>query len=275
MAAADLAHIPIFILAGGLGTRLKEQTEFRPKPMLEIGHRPILWHIMRWYSRFGFKRFVICVGFRQEVIKDYFLSYHAMNSDFTVALRTHDVTYHSPHHEDDWEVTVAFTGETTMTGGRIGRATSKYLGEAEHFGITYGDGLTNADLSKEFSFHLSHGRIGTVLAINPPSRFGELTTEADGSVRGFSEKPELRSSWINGGYFFFRREFTRYLSGDEALVLEKEPLTGLADDGELRMYRHNHFWACMDTQRDKEHLEDLWASGRAPWATEPVDDFAE
>jgi glucose-1-phosphate cytidylyltransferase len=273
MTIVDPASVPIFILAGGLGTRFKEQTEFRPKPMIEIGNRPILWHIMRWYSYFGFRRFVICAGFRQEVIKSYFLNYDSMNSDFTVSLHTHNVKYHNPHHDEEWEVTVAYTGELTMTGGRIGRAVSRYLGNAEHFGVTYGDGLTNADLRKEFDFHLTHGHIGTVLAINPPSRFGEIKSEDDGRVLDFAEKPEIRSSWINGGYFFFRRAFMNYLSSDENLVLEKEPLIQLVRDRELVVHYHDSFWQCMDTQRDKEYLDELWNSGRAPWAS-PSGKFA-
>lgn len=256
--------VPIFILAGGLGTRLKEYTDVRPKPMVDVGGRPILWHIMRYYSHFGFKKFVICAGFKAEVIKDYFLNYDAMNSDFTVRLREHDVEYHSSHHDEDWEVTVAFTGEETMTGGRIGRATERYLGNAEHFGVTYGDGLTDADLTAEFKFHQEHGAVGTMLGINPPSRFGELITEGN-VVTNFSEKPELVNSWINGGYFFFRRGFTKYLSADVSLVLEKQPLSTLASDRQLQVFRHAGFWQCMDTQRDKEMLDDMWKSNKAPW----------
>jgi len=256
--------VPIFILAGGLGTRLKEHTEFRPKPMVEIGGRPILWHIMRSYNNFGFRRFVICSGFKSEVIKDYFLNYDAMNSDFTVNLSSRKTVYRSSHHSDDWEVTVAYTGELTMTGGRIGKAVERYLGDASYFGVTYGDGLTDADLSSEFEAHRESGRIGTVLAINPPSRFGDLVTERDTVLR-FAEKPTLSDTWINGGYFFFRRDFTRYLSDDEHLVLEREPLTRLAEDRQLGIWRHTGFWACMDTQRDRDELEALWNSGRAPW----------
>ena len=265
------SEVPVFILAGGLGTRLKEQTEFRPKPMVEVGHHPILWHIMRSYNRYGFRKFVVCAGFKSEVIKDYFLNYEAMNSDFTVKLAGRDTLYHSSHHEDDWEVTVAYTGELTMTGGRIGRAASKYLGDAEHFAVTYGDGLTDADLGREFDFHCGHGKVGTVLAINPPSRFGEILTDGD-TVTRFAEKPELSDTWINGGYFFFRREFTDYLSTDDRLVLESEPLTRLADDRQLAVWRHKRFWACMDTQRDRDELDALWRSGKAPWAAAAVDD---
>lgn len=260
----NVADVPVFILAGGLGTRLKEHTEFRPKPMVDVGEKPILWHIMRTYSHYGFRKFVVCAGFKSEAIKDYFLNYHSRESDFTVSLTSDKVTYHGHHHDDDWEVTVADTGVETMTGGRIGRATSRYLGGAEHFAVTYGDGLTDADIGAEFAFHREHGKIGTLLGINPPSRFGELVTHGD-EISSFSEKPELVNAWINGGFFFFRRDFIRYLDSDAGLVLEREPLTRLAADSELCIYRHSGFWACMDTQRDKETLDGLWRSGKAPW----------
>lgn len=256
---------PVFILAGGLGTRLKEHTTFRPKPMVDIGDRPILWHIMRTYSHHGFHRFVICTGYKSEVIKDYFLNYHAMSSDFTVSLGEEEVKFHGVHHDDDWQVTVAFTGLETMTGGRIGKAVEKYLGDAEHFAVTYGDGLTDADLGAEFAFHRNHGKVGTLLGIHPPSRFGELIV-SDDTVTSFSEKPELSQSWINGGYFFFKRDFQDYVSSDDGLILEREPLTSLAKDGELQIYRHEGFWACMDTQRDRDSLDAMWQSGKAPWA---------
>lgn len=258
-------NIPVFILCGGLGTRLKEETEYRPKPMVPIGNHPALWHLMHIYRRHGFKKFVLCTGFKSEVIKSYFLNYASMNSDFTVDLLSNNLTVHSIDHEEDWEVTVAYTGELTMTGGRIAKAAEKYLGNAEHAAVTYGDGLTNANLGAEFQFHINHGKIGTVLGVNPPSRFGEIRLEGN-QVAEFAEKPDFNEKWINGGYFFFKREFfTQYLTKDEDCILEKAPLINLAQDGQLNLYKHPGFWACMDTQRDRDHLEQLWQTGEAPW----------
>lgn len=259
-----IEQTPVFILCGGLGTRLKEETEFRPKPMVHIGNHPILWHIMHSYRRFGFRRFVLCTGFKSEVIKSYFLNYNSMNSDFTVDLKSNNLTVHSIDHDEDWEVTVAYTGEDSMTGARIAIASEKYLGNVENFAVTYGDGLTNANLKEEFDFHISHGKIGTLLGVNPPSRFGEIHIDGD-NVAEFSEKPDFKEKWINGGYFFFNRKFTQYLSKDPSCVLEKAPLVKLSHDGELNMFKHRDFWACMDTQRDRDHLQSLWQSGKAPW----------
>ena len=256
--------VPVFILCGGLGTRLKEETELRPKPMVRIGNKPILWHIMRWYSHHGFDRFVLCAGFKAEVIKQYFLAYASMNSDFTIHLKTNDVTVHSIDHSDDWEVTVANTGELTMTGGRVARAMDRFLGPAEHFAVSYGDGLTDADLAAELEFHLAHGKIGTVLGIHPPSRFGEFRLDGDRAAE-FAEKPAFRDRWINGGFMFFRRDFRRYLSTDESCVLEREPLVRLTDDDQLCVFQHTDFWACMDTQRDMDQLNGIWDTGKAPW----------
>jgi glucose-1-phosphate cytidylyltransferase len=263
--ALNIAEIPVFILCGGLGTRLKEMTEFRPKPMVTIGPDPILLHIMKHYSSFGFCRFVLCMGYKSEIIRDYFLNFYQMNSDVTIELKTNSVEVHSVDHACDWRVTLAYTGEVTMTGGRVARAAARYLGEAEHYAVTYGDGLTDADLGAELDYHLSHGRTGTVLGVNPPSRFGEFRMDGSELVE-FVEKPELHSAWINGGYFFFRRSFNGYLSPAEDCVLEREPLSKLARDGELAVFKHQHFWACMDTQRDHEYLTQLWESGNAPWA---------
>ncbi|MFA6598898.1 MAG: glucose-1-phosphate cytidylyltransferase [Ignavibacteriaceae bacterium] len=255
---------PVFILCGGFGTRIKEETEFRPKPMVPIGDKPILWHIMNYYSNFGFKKFVLCLGFKSEVIKSYFFNYSQMNSDFTVDLKTNDVKIHSIDHHQDWEVTLAFTGDSSMTGARIAIAADKYLGDAENFAVTYGDGLTNADLSEEYNYHLSHKKFGTVLGVNPPSRFGEIKLK-ENEVVEFDEKPEFKESWINGGFFFFNKKFLNYLSKNEECVLEKDPLVKLAKDGQLNLYKHKGFWGCMDTQRDRELLTNLWKSGNAPW----------
>jgi glucose-1-phosphate cytidylyltransferase len=262
---ASLSDVPVFVLCGGLGTRLREETELRPKPMVPVGTRPIVWHIMRTYSHHGFRRFVLCLGYKAEVVKSYFLNYASMNSDFTVELKSNNVKVHSVDHDQDWEVTLAYTGELTMTGARVARAAAKYLGNASHFAVTYGDGVTDADLSDEYRFHLEGKNLGTVLGVNPPSRFGELKVEGN-QVEEFSEKPEFVDNWINGGYFFFQRDFLPYLSTDESCVLEREPLIRLARDGKLDMYRHRGYWACMDTQRDLEQLNKLWASGEAPWA---------
>ena len=261
---AKNSDVPIFVLCGGLGTRIKEETELRPKPMVPIGNRPILWHIMRNYSRHGFKRFVLCLGYKAEVIKAFFLHYSSLNSDFTVNLKTNNLAVHSVDHDEDWNVTLADTGELTMTGARVARAAAKYLGDATNFAVTYGDGLTDANLAEELEFHLAQKRYGTVLGVNPPSRFGEL--KVDGAqVQEFAEKPKFVENWINGGFFFFHRNFLPYLSADESCVLERDPLVKLAQDGQLSIFKHRGFWACVDTQRDREYLEKLWASGKPPW----------
>jgi glucose-1-phosphate cytidylyltransferase len=260
----DVAKVPVFILCGGLGTRLREETEFRPKPMVPIGDYPILWHIMRTYSHHGLKTFILCLGYKAEVIKSYFLNYPTMNSDFTIELSTNDLNLHKIDHGQDWRVTLANTGALTMTGARVARAAARYLGDAQYFAVTYGDGVTDANLLAEFQLHVDRGKIATVLGVNPPSRFGELKLENDKVVE-FAEKPDFTDNWINGGYFFFRREALKYLSKDEGCVLEKDPLVRLAHDGELNIYKHRGFWYAMDTQRDREYLDELWKSGKAPW----------
>lgn len=261
---STIAETPVFILCGGLGTRLKEETGSRPKPMVPIGNYPIVWHLMRLYAGYGFRKFVLCLGYKSEVVKAYFLNYSSMNSDFSVNLKSSEVTVHSVDHGQNWDVTLAFTGELNMTGSRIAQATRKYLGNSDHFAVTYGDGLTDADLAAEFEFHKSHKKIGTVLGAHPPSRFGELKLEGD-EVISFSEKPDLHSTWINAGFFFFRREFTDYLDEVESCVLEQQPLMQLANNGELSIFKHDGFWQCMDTLRDLEYLDGLWASGNPPW----------
>ena len=252
--------IPVFILCGGLGTRIKEETEFRPKPMVPIGEHPILWHVMQTYARHGFRRFVLCLGFKAEVVKDYFSNFHLHNADSTIHLKTNRVTMHEARLELDWEVTLAYTGEKNMTGSRVAQAARKYLGRAKHFAVTYGDGLTNAPLAEELRRHLAGKKLGTVLGVNPPSRFGEIKIEGDRVVE-FAEKPDLENHWINGGYFFFQRDFLEYLSEDAGCVLEREPLVKLARDGQLNIFKHDGFWACMDTQRDRDQLTKLVEAG--------------
>jgi glucose-1-phosphate cytidylyltransferase len=260
----NTADIPVFILCGGLGTRIKEETEFRPKPMVPIGEHPILWHVMQGYARHGFRRFVLCLGFRADVVKDYFSNFHLRNADSTINLKTNQVIVHEQQRELDWEVTLAFTGEKNMTGSRTAQAARKYLGHAEQFAVTYGDGLTDANLAEEFRCHLAEKKLGTVLGVNPPSRFGEIKVEGNRVVE-FAEKPDLEGHWINGGFFFFHRDFLKYLSEDESCVLEREPLVKLARDGQLNIFKHRGFWGCMDTQRDRDQLTQLAESGAAPW----------
>jgi len=257
-------QVPVFILCGGLGTRIKEETEFRPKPMVPIGTHPILWHVMQSYSKKGFKRFVLCLGFKADYVKSYFRDFAAFNSDFTINFGTNQVTTHEAMETVDWDVTLAFTGEKNMTGSRVAQAVRKYLGDAEHFAVTYGDGLTDAPLAEELRFHLGHGNLGTVLGVNPPSRFGELRLNGT-QVQEFSEKPDLHDTWINGGYFFFQRSFLNYLSESPDCILEREPLIRLARDKSLSIFKHSGFWACMDTQRDREELTRMVEAGNTPW----------
>ncbi|MBC8127951.1 MAG: glucose-1-phosphate cytidylyltransferase [Gloeobacteraceae cyanobacterium ES-bin-144] len=258
------SEVPVFILCGGLGTRLKEETEFRPKPMVPIGEHPILWHVMQSYARYGFRRFVLCLGFKADVIKDYFRDFHLHNADCTIQLKTNEVVVHEHRQEIDWEVTLVFTGEKNMTGSRIAQAARKYLGNATHFAVTYGDGLCDADLNEEFQHHLAEKKLGTVLGVNPPSRFGEIKVDGKDVIE-FSEKPDLEGHWINGGFFFFHSDFLNYLSENEACVMEREPLVKLARDGQLTIHKHLGFWGCMDTQRDRDFLTQLAESGEPPW----------
>lgn len=255
----------VLILCGGLGTRLRELTEVRPKPMVEIGGRPILWHIMKLYAHHGMRDFVLCLGYKGSMIKEYFLNYEAMNSDFTIELGRHNgIELHgSAHGECGWRVTLVETGERTMTGARIKRAAS-YLDDDQTFAVTYGDGVTDADLQEALAFHRSHGGLATLTGVRPPSRFGELETRAD-RVTAFSEKPQVAQGLINGGFFFFERGFLDYLSSDDDCILERAPLERCAADGQLFVYSHPGYWQCMDTLRDWESLQRQWESGEAPW----------
>ena len=256
------------ILCGGMGSRLHEETEFRPKPMLEIGERPILWHIMKLYASYGFDDFILCLGYKGHAIKDYFLNYRAFQSDFTMRLsEPHgQIQYHTNGSSSDehWKVTLVDTGLNAMTGARVARA-GKYV-DGNTFCLTYGDGLGDIDLEKLLAFHRSHGKIGTVTGVRPPGRFGELQIKNGGQAVEFNEKPQVAEGIINGGFFLFERPFLeKYLNDREDLVLERDPLQKLARDGQLMVYPHDGFWQPMDTYREFKLLNDLWSSGKAPW----------
>jgi glucose-1-phosphate cytidylyltransferase len=252
------------ILAGGLGTRLAEETEVRPKPMVEIGGQPILWHILKHYAHYGCKEFVVALGYKGEAIKRFFLDYHSLNGNMTVSLARGEVERHAAGCED-WVVHLVDTGLDTMTGGRLRRLESWLNGES--FMLTYGDGVSDVDLQDLLRFHRGHGRIATVTAVRPPARFGGLVFEGD-LVARFSEKPQIGEGWINGGYMVLEPAVFRYLEGDQS-VLEVDGLERLAADQQLAGYRHGRFWQCMDTLRDKRLLESLWQDGCAPWKVWP------
>jgi glucose-1-phosphate cytidylyltransferase len=259
--------IPVVILCGGKGTRLREETEFRPKPMVEIGGRPILWHIMKHFAKHGSKRFVLCLGYKGEQIKDWFLRYDERSRDVTVTLgRARSVTVHQEEHDaEGWSVTLADTGEHALTGARVRRAVTKYL-RNERFFLTYGDGVSDVDLAALTAQHERSGVAITVTGVRPPARFGELITDGE-IVREFSEKPQTHEARINGGFFLCEPSFVEYLSSDDQCTLEREPLERVARDGKLGMYRHDGFWQCMDTLRDLQMLEGLWQKGSPPWKT--------
>jgi glucose-1-phosphate cytidylyltransferase len=255
-----MSDMKVVILCGGLGTRLREETEFKPKPMVEIGSRPVLWHIMNIYGHHGFKEFYLALGYKGEVIKEYFLNYYHHKSDLTVDLSTGEVSSFDTSMKRDWTVHMVDTGTATMTGGRLHRLESMMK---DTFMLTYGDGVGNVDVKALLKFHRSHGKIATVTAVRPSARFGNINFDGD-RVTEFKEKPQTGEGWINGGFFVFEPGVFRYLHGDDT-VLEGDPLERLAADGELMAYRHEGFWQCMDTVRDRDVLENFWASGQAPW----------
>lgn len=250
----------VVILAGGYGTRLSEYTNLVPKPMVTIGGKPIIWHIMKTYAHYGHKDFYIALGYKSEVIKDYFLNYHSLNSDFAVNLASGKVKPYKVN-DLDWQVTLSNTGISTMTGGRVKRM-QQLIGN-ERFMLTYGDGVADIDIDDLFAFHKSHGKMVTMSAVRPAARFGELEIN-DNQVISFKEKPQLHNGWINGGYFIIEPEFFDYIASDETM-LEREPLEAVTKAGELMAYTHDGFWHCMDTKRDHELLESLWSEG-APWS---------
>ncbi|MGE0323048.1 MAG: glucose-1-phosphate cytidylyltransferase [Polyangiaceae bacterium] len=248
------------ILAGGLGTRLGEETNLQPKPMVEVGDRPLLWHIMKIYSHWGINDFVVCLGYKGYVIKEYFANYWLHMSDTTIDLRDGSVEVLSSTAEP-WRVTLVDTGAQTMTGGRVKRV-ARYL-EDETFLLTYGDGVSDVNIEQTIEFHQQHGRLCTLVAAQPPGRFGQLGLDAEAGVHRFEEKPE-DGGWINGGFFVMNRKVLDFIAADQT-ILEREPLEALAAQGELKAYKHTGFWQCVDTLRDKNHLEQLWASNAAPW----------
>jgi glucose-1-phosphate cytidylyltransferase len=252
----------VVILCGGLGTRLREETEFRPKPMVPVGNRPILWHIMKFYAHYGFREFVLCLGYKGEVIKDYFRNYQWFSNDVTLRLGpSPKITYHSQHDEEDWQVTLIDTGQTTMTGGRIRRALAHVPGE--EFLLTYGDGVCNVDLDALIKFHRAHQGLATLTAVRPTGRFGELSLEGD-AVHSFREKPETEAGYVNGGFFVLNKKIGDYLPGD-GTIFEFDALPRVAEAGKLHAFRHDGFWQCMDNLREVEVLNKLWEKGEAPW----------
>jgi glucose-1-phosphate cytidylyltransferase len=252
----------VVILCGGKGTRLREETEFRPKPLVEIGQRPIIWHIMKLYAHYGFDQFVLSLGYKGSMFKEYFLNYEAMNNDFTISLGSRQrLSYHGAHDEQDFHVTLVDTGQETMTGGRV-RRVQRHI-DRDTFMVTYGDGLSDVNIRALVDYHHRHGKLATVTAVCPSSRFGLLDLAGDGSVASFSEKPQV-DGWINAGFFVFNRRVLSYLDGDEC-ILEREPLERLAREGELMAYRHEGFFYAMDTYREYRALNDLWDRGEAPW----------
>jgi len=255
-------NVKVVILCGGRGTRMREETEYRPKPLIEVGGRPILWHIMRTYAHYGFHDFILCLGYRGRAIKEYFLNYEIMTGDFTLHLNDGQTELHKRSTEGDWVVTFAETGDAAQTGSRV-KQIENYIGE-DLFMLTYGDGVADIDINKLIAFHRSHGKIGTVTGVHPASRFGELAVKGT-MVKEFGEKPQVTEGFINGGYFVFSREIFRYLRADDDCYLEREPLENLTRDGELAVFCHEGFWQCMDTQRELEILNGMWSSGKAPW----------
>ncbi len=252
----------VVILCGGLGTRLREETEFRPKPMVPVGNRPILWHIMKIYASFGHKEFILCLGYKGEVIKDYFRNYQWNTSDVTLCLGARsEVKYHTHHEEEDWSVTLLDTGQETQTGGRLRRALP-YI-DSDTFLATYGDGVTDSDINDSITFHQRHGGMATITAVRPAARFGDLIVEGT-RVTAFKEKPKEVSQFINGGFFVFNKRIGDYLDGD-ATVLEQQPLVRMAAEGKVHAFQHTGFWQCMDTYREQQMLEKMYLNGHAPW----------
>ena len=255
----------VVILCGGKGTRLREETEFRPKPMVPIGNRPILWHIMKYYAHFGHKDFILCLGYKGDMIKDYFRNYLWNTCDITLSLgRTQETQFHSRHDEEDWNVTLADTGENSMTAYRI-RMVERYLEKDETFLLTYGDGVGSIDIPGSIEHHKKNGKVCTMSAVHPPGRFGELGIDEDTTVHGFNEKPQAEGGYINGGYMVCDRSIFKYLPDDPGMMLEQAPMKQMTADGKLAAFKHDGFWQPMDTFQEFTLLNKLWDEGKAPW----------
>lgn len=252
----------VVILCGGQGTRLREETEIKPKPMVEIGGMPILWHIMKTYAHYGYTDFVLCLGYKGDVIRRFFYEYEMIANDCTISLGVNNITIHPKHLEKGWMVTLVDTGAQVMTGARVKRV-AQYI-DTDDFMLTYGDGVTDLNIAKLVEYHKAHKGIGTVTGVTPVSQYGELAIE-EGKVVSFSEKPRKHKSSISGGYFIFKKKFLDYLSDNDNCVLEREPLQQLAQDNQLHVHVHEAFWQCMDTYRDYKYLQDLWDKGKGPW----------
>jgi glucose-1-phosphate cytidylyltransferase len=255
----------VVILCGGQGTRLREETEFRPKPMVPVGGRPIVWHIMKTYAHFGFTDFVLCLGYKGDMIREYFRNYLWNTCDVTLGLgKNASVTYHNNHSEEDWNVTLANTGEDTMTACRVKRV-QRYIPAGESFLLTYGDGLSTIDIPASIESHKQSGKVCTLSAVHPAGRFGALRIEDGGGIRTFSEKPQYEEAYVNGGYMVCDHRMFDYLPDDPKVMLERAPMDALVRDGQLNAYRHEGFWQPMDTYQELLHLNQLWDSGSAPW----------
>ena len=255
----------VVILAGGLGTRISEESHLKPKPMIEIGGKPILWHIMNIYASHGINEFIIAAGYKAEIIKDYFLNFYAINNDISIDLETGKTTIHDGK-QPNWKIHIVDTGLHTQTGGRVKRL-QKWLADSDTFMVTYGDGLCDVNIQALREFHKSHGKLVTMTTVLPPARFGRISFN-DCEVCRFEEKPLSDDGWINGGFFVVNRKALDYIEGDET-IWEREPLERLARDGQLVGFKHHGFWSCMDTLKEKNILEDLWESGKPPWVTQP------
>jgi glucose-1-phosphate cytidylyltransferase len=255
----------IVILCGGKGTRLREETEYRPKPMVPIGNRPILWHIMKTYAHYGHKEFILCLGYKGEMIKDYFRNYLWNTCDITLMLgRKPAVKFHDSHDEEDWSVTLADTGEDSMTAFRV-KQIQRYIPKGEPFLLTYGDGLSTIDINASITAHNASGKVCTISAVHPAGRFGGLRIEDDGKIHAFSEKPQFEDAFVNGGYMVCDHRIFDYLPADPNMMLERKPMDDLVRDSQLHAYRHEGFWQPMDTYQESQHLNKLWADNKAPW----------